>query len=247
MRADLLPNRPNPTVPSVSTDLLPSPAVDPLDLRALRYAALGDVLRLQIVDELCVSDRSPIELRRLLNIESNLMTHHLDILEGAGLVVRSRSSSDGRRRYVRLSRVAYRALQLRPTIQRQRASFICTANSARSQLAAALWRSITGASADSAGTHPADRVHPGALAAAQRFGLDLNAAKPRPMSPTSQLPALVVTVCDRAHEELGARAGWVHWSIPDPVPQDTTDAFNATVRELTERIQFTITPAADLK
>ena len=246
MRADLLQSRPDPTVRSVSTDLLPSPAVDPLDLRAHRFAALGDVLRLRIVDELCVSDRSPIELRRLLNIESNLLTHHLDILEGAGLVVRSRSSSDGRRRYVRLSHVAYGALQLRPMIQRQRASFICTANSARSQLAAAMWRSLTGAPADSAGTHPADRVHPGALAAAQRFGLDLGVAQPRPMSP-SQLPALVVTVCDRAHEELGARAGWVHWSVPDPVPQDSTDAFNATVRELTERIQFTVAPAADLK
>ena len=48
-----------------------------------------------------------------------------------------------------------------------RALFVCTRNSARSQLAAALWRSLAGAPAESAGTHPADRVHPGAITAAE--------------------------------------------------------------------------------
>jgi len=41
--------------------------------RAAVHAALGDPVRLAIVDELAVSDRSPVELRHLTGIESNLM------------------------------------------------------------------------------------------------------------------------------------------------------------------------------
>ena len=70
--------------------------------RAARHAALGDPVRLAIVDELAVSDRAPVELRRLVGIESNLLAHHLDVLEAVGLIGRSRSSGDGRRRYVHL-------------------------------------------------------------------------------------------------------------------------------------------------
>lgn len=51
-----------------------------------------------MIDELTVSDRSPVELRRLLKVESNLLAHHLDVLDGVGLIERSRSSGDGRRR-----------------------------------------------------------------------------------------------------------------------------------------------------
>ena len=98
-----------------------------------------------------------------------------------------------------------------------RALFVCTRNSARSQLAAAMWRSITGAPADSAGTHPADSVHPGAVAAGKRAGLDLSGATPRAIGQIQQLPDLVVTVCDQAHEELAPDDTWLHWSITDPV------------------------------
>ncbi|MFN7151295.1 MAG: ArsR/SmtB family transcription factor, partial [Microthrixaceae bacterium] len=69
-----------------------------LELRARRHAALSDPARLAIVDELSVSDRSPLELGRDLAMESNLLAHHLDVLEQAGVVVRRRSSGDGRRR-----------------------------------------------------------------------------------------------------------------------------------------------------
>ena len=54
--------------------------------------------------------------------------------------------------------------------------FVCTHNSARSQLAAALWTATTGREALSAGTQPATRVHPGAVAAAARAGLVLDVA-----------------------------------------------------------------------
>jgi len=50
------------------------------------------------------------------------------------------------------------------------------------------------------------------------------------------LPDLVVTVCDRAHEELDPPADWLHWSVLDPVPDGTAAAFDAAVAELGHRI-----------
>jgi protein-tyrosine-phosphatase/DNA-binding transcriptional ArsR family regulator len=208
-----------------------------IEARAARHAALGDPIRLAIVDELAVSDRAPIELRGLVGLESNLLAHHLDVLEEVGLISRSRSSGDGRRRYVHLIRAALDGLTPGRHIPIGPALFICTANSARSQLAAALWRDLSGESGDSAGTHPVDRVNPGAVAAASRAGLDVAGATPRELTDGERLPGLVVTVCDRAHEELAGDETWLHWSIPDPVPLGTKAAFDATVAELRDRIE----------
>jgi protein-tyrosine-phosphatase/DNA-binding transcriptional ArsR family regulator len=207
-----------------------------LELRAARHAALGDPVRLAIVDELALSDRAPVELRRLVGLESNLLAHHLDVLEVVGMVNRSRSSGDGRRRYVHLLRDSLDDLSPGRTILPARALFVCTRNSARSQLAAALWRSIAGAPAESAGTHPADRVHPGAIAAAKRAGLDISGSSPRTLDRIGKLPHIVVTVCDQAHEELVPDDTWLHWSVPDPVTDGTRAAFDAALAELRERI-----------
>jgi protein-tyrosine-phosphatase len=113
--------------------------------------------------------------------------------------------------------------------------FVCSQNSARSQLAAALWRDLAGADATSAGTHPAARVHPGAVAAARRAGLDLGEARPRSLDEVD-MPDAVVTVCDRAHEELAPTDGWLHWSIADPVPDGRRAAFDRVVDDLRQRI-----------
>jgi ArsR family transcriptional regulator, arsenate/arsenite/antimonite-responsive transcriptional repressor / arsenate reductase (thioredoxin) len=117
-----------------------------------------------------------------------------------------------------------------------RALFVCTRNSARSQMAAALWRSLTGAPAQSAGTHPAARVHPGAIAAAKRAGMDITGSKPRTIERVGKLPKIVVTVCDQAHEELAPDDTWLHWSVPDPVTDGSRAAFDATLAELRKRI-----------
>jgi len=214
--------------------------------RAGAFAALGDPVRLAICDALTRSDRSPSELGHAVGVGSNLLAHHLDVLEKAGLVQRSSSHGDARRRYVRLvhARVAQLpslvgSIRLAP----RRALFVCTHNSARSQLAAAVWTAVTGAAAESAGTEPARTVHPGAVAAARRAGLDLAAATPRHLDAVRRRPELVVTVCDRAHEELGERPGWLHWSLPDPVDDGRARAFDDTVRELRHRIT-TLTGAA---
>lgn len=204
--------------------------------RAARHAALGDAVRLAIVDELLASDRAPVELRRTLGLASNLLAHHLDALEQVGLIERSRSSGDGRRRYVHLRRAALGELVRFEERRTGPALFVCTAASARSQLAAALWRQRTGCAASAAGTHPAPAVHPGARRAAARLGLDLPDHAPEALDDRLDGPMLVVTVCDRAHEALGARPGWLHWSVADPVPSGTAAAFDATVVELGQRI-----------
>ena len=209
----------------------------PLAERAQRHAALGDVTRLAVVDELATSDRSPIELRRRLGIPSNLLAHHLDVLEEVGLIARRRSSGDGRRRYIHLVSDALEGLVPgRRGRAFGRPVFVCTRNSARSQLAAALWTRLTAEPADSAGTHPADRVHPGAVAAARRAGLDLADATPKLLTAEHRRAPLVVTVCDQAHEELEPAPTWLHWSIPDPVQTPSRSAFDATVSELRGRI-----------
>ncbi|MFZ4719356.1 MAG: ArsR family transcriptional regulator [Ilumatobacteraceae bacterium] len=209
--------------------------VDDLKRRAARHAALGEPARLAIVEALVVSDHSPRELSDLLGLGSNLLAHHLDVLEAAGLVGRSASAGDGRRKYVHLERSAARGLGLRGRPPAGRMLFLCTHNSARSQLAAALWVARTGRPASSAGTRPAEHVHRGAVAAARRAGLSLEGSTP---SLIDRIPdsAQVVTVCDLVHEQLTPEPGWWHWSIPDPVEDGGAAAFDAVLRELNERI-----------
>ena len=123
----------------------------------------------------------------------------------------------------------------RPPAAARRVVFVCTANTARSHLAAALWRGASAVDAASAGTHPGDRVNPGALASARRHHLDLPDVAPRPLTGTLGEGDLVITVCDRAHEELGDLA-WAHWSIPDPVPVGTPVAFDDALEALAPRV-----------
>jgi protein-tyrosine-phosphatase/DNA-binding HxlR family transcriptional regulator len=211
-----------------------------IERRARLHAALGDPLRLSIVDELMVSDRAPVELQALTGLASNLLAHHLDALEHAGLIVRSHSSGDGRRRYVRLVSGVLASLYPVTKLAPSDVLFVCSMNSARSQLAAALWTECTGAPAHSAGTHPAQYVHPGAIAAAERAGFDLHATTPRSLDDVEVLPPVVITVCDQAHEEVGSERRWSHWSISDPVARGTRSAFDAAVVEIRERIHAVV-------
>lgn len=199
------------------------------------HAALADPIRLAIVDDLVLSDRSPSELSRRFDVAGNLLAHHLDVLERAGLIDRFVSSGDRRRRYVRLRHDAVAGMALAGMAPPGSVLFVCTHNSARSQLAAALWHSRTGCRARSAGTHPATAVHPGAVAAAERAGLALAAERPRHLGET-EAADVVVTVCDRAHEELDVDASWWHWSVPDPAETGTAKAFDLALADLEHRI-----------
>ncbi len=203
--------------------------------RVAVHAALADASRLRIVDTLLLGDASPSDLAVLLQLPSNLLAHHLRALEAAGLVERRRSEGDGRRSYVHLRPGALEAVHRSPLTSPERVLFVCTANSARSHLAAALWRCASAIPAASAGTHPAAAIDPGAIAVAKRHGLPLPRRRPRRLIDVLLPDDLVITVCDLAHEELTV-AERRHWSVPDPVRQGRPSAYDAVFAELTERV-----------
>ncbi|MDF2917243.1 MAG: ArsR family transcriptional regulator [Microbacterium sp.] len=206
-----------------------------LKARAAKHAALSDPSRLRIVDLLTLGDLSPTEIRAALGIPSNLTTHHLNVLESVGIVERSRSEADRRRSYVHLTESALEGLTPGEIARARRVVFVCTANSARSQLAAALWSRVSDIPATSGGTRPADTIAPGALDTAFRHTLPLTDERPRSIDEVLTDSDFVITVCDTAHEEIGV-AGHLHWSIPDPVRSGTDDAFDAAYDELQRRI-----------
>ena len=203
--------------------------------RAAVHAALADQARLLITDTLAEGDASPSELGALLAMPSNLLAHHLHVLEQAGIITRRRSEGDHRRSYLRLVPGALDGLAGSPQRRARRVLFVCTANSARSHLAAALWRQASRVPAASAGTHPADVIDPGAVDAARRHQLPLPRRRPRHISGTQEDGDLVITVCDLAHEELGELAA-LHWSVPDPVPSGDAGSFDEALDELSRRV-----------
>lgn len=205
-----------------------------LERRASIHAALGDPARLQIVDLLTIGDASPSELAARLDLASNLLAHHLGVLEDAGVVSRHRSEGDRRRTYWRLAGSDLGEadlLDLRP----ERIVFVCTANSARSHLAAALWRQASGIPSISAGTHPGERIEPATVAVAERHGLALPRIRPRHLDDVLNDGDFVVSVCDLAHESIG-QVTQSHWSIPDPVRVGTAPAFDAAFEEIRDRV-----------
>ena len=231
------------------------------DARVAGLSALAEPARLRIVDLLGLGDASPGELRTELELPSNLLAHHLKVLEDAGIVSRHRSHADRRRTYLRLHRDSLADLlptASPPGAAAERVVFVCTANSARSQLAAALWREASPIPVTSGGTHPGAAIAPGAVAAARRHGLALAQERPQSLDGLLRDGDYVVTVCDAAHEELGpahpgsgARprlAGVSHWSVNDPVAVGTDAAFDAAYDEIAGRVADLVprlTPTVD--
>ena len=203
--------------------------------RAAVHAALADPARLQITDTLLAGDASPSELAAMLGMPSNLLAHHLHVLEQAGVITRRRSEGDRRRTYLQLNPAPLDLMTNPPARTARRVLFVCTANSARSHLAAALWRRASTVPAASAGTHPAAAIDPGAIAAATRHRLPLPRLQPRHISDVQHDDDLVITVCDLAREELG-RAAALHWSVPDPVPAGHPASFDTALTQLAGRV-----------
>ena len=219
--------------------------------RARVYAALGDPTRLAIVDQLHLGDVSPQDLSRRLAVAPNLLAHHLGVLEAAGVVRRVVSEGDRRRSYVQAVGGAFDLLTAhRPAIVAPRVLFVCTRNSARSILAAALWARASHVPVASAGTEPASEVHPLAIRVAQRLGLHPSSAadgagdgtmptlaRPRHLDDVARPGDFVVSTCDGARETLvrGAPPS-LHWSVPDPVRVGTEAAFDHAVADLSWRV-----------
>jgi protein-tyrosine-phosphatase len=215
-----------------------------LDGRAAVFAALGEPVRLALVDRLVAGDASPGELAANIGLGSNLLAHHLGVLEDAGIIRRVRSEGDRRRSYVQLrldqptvwaAAISGRLPHSLPTAPRL--LFVCTANSARSKLAAAIWNHLSTIPATSAGTHPGPRIHPRAVAVAERHGLRIERDRPKPLDAVLHDGDLIVAVCDNAHEELRPTFARLHWSIPDPVPVNTNTAFERSYTDINRRVQ----------
>jgi len=214
-----------------------------LEDRAAVFAALGEPVRLVLVDRLVTGDASPGDLAAAVGLGTNLLAHHLRVLEDASIIRRARSEGDRRRSYVQLrldqptvwaAAISGRMPDHLPA--GSRVLFVCTANSARSQLAAAIWNQLSTIPATSAGTHPGPRIHPRAIAVAERHGLRIDRNRPKPLDDVVHEDDLIVAVCDNAHEELGHALPRLHWSIRDPVPINTNAAFERAYTDINRRI-----------
>ncbi|WP_066516998.1 arsenate reductase/protein-tyrosine-phosphatase family protein [Curtobacterium ammoniigenes] len=225
--------------------------------RAARFAALGDPTRLAIVDLLALRDLAPGELQTRLRIPSNLLGHHLRVLERANVVARSPSEGDHRRTYLRLlpgargfavagvaleatGLVRQRSLGLvrqRSLRESKRIVFVCSGNAARSPIAAAIWNASDAVPvpAVSAGTHPAPGPAPFAVAAAARHGLDIHAHEPVQLSNLRRPQDTVVVLCDRAYEEL-ADPSVLHWSTANPATTGDEAAYERAFSAIDERV-----------
>jgi protein-tyrosine-phosphatase/DNA-binding transcriptional ArsR family regulator len=127
-----------------------------------------------------------------------------------------------------------------------RVLFLCTHNSARSQIAEAMLRQMGGPNfaAFSAGTE-ASRVHPLALHVLQEHGIRTDGLYSKSLSDYLGKPFdLVITVCDQANEHCPLFPGAperLHWSIPDPsavtgADEERVTAFRMVYRDLARRL-----------
>lgn len=121
---------------------------------------------------------------------------------------------------------------------------LCTGNSARSQMAEGILRSLDSQfDVHSAGTAPAARVHPAAVQAMAEIGLDISAHRPKPVEGfLRQRFDYVITVCDHAAETcpvfFGKVGQRVHMGFRDPAAaQGSRDEVLAAFREVRDEIR----------
>jgi protein-tyrosine-phosphatase len=234
----------------------------------LRLAA--DPVRWSLLRELALSDRRVGELSVLVGEPHNLVSYHLGRLRSAAIVRSHRSQADGRDTYYTLDLARCRALladsgaELHPGLRlstlsapcsaghrgrrRLRVLFLCTGNSARSQIAEALVQHVAPGvvQAFSAGSHPKP-LHPNAMRVMSARGIDVSGRRSKPISKFADRQFdYVVSLCDRVREvcpEFPEHPRMIHWSIPDPAREgdnddETLPAFERTADELAERIPF---------
>ncbi|WP_233399176.1 metalloregulator ArsR/SmtB family transcription factor [Idiomarina abyssalis] len=121
--------------------------------------------------------------------------------------------------------------------------FLCTANSARSLMAEAIFRQFAGDDFEvaSAGTEPT-QPEPGALAALEHLGVETDGLHSKALDEINLNSFdYVISLCDRARTECQTLCGDQHfiaWDFPDPVTSKKSDAFKKTAHELSERIKM---------
>jgi protein-tyrosine-phosphatase len=236
----------------------------------------GHPIRWSLLTRLARSDYRVQELRAWLQLPQNLVSYHLGQLRTAKLVTERKSSADERSVYYSLDLERFRTLyfqageQLHPALSDVdvgpgekihqgetpsaplRVLFLCTHNSARSQMAEALLRQLSQCriEAFSAGSRPAEQVHPLAVRAMEHLGIEMEQAHPKHFDRfRDQHFDAIVTVCDRVREACPVFPDdpeHIHWSFPDPAEvegseDDQYHAFVQTAVQLVTRIRFLIT------
>jgi protein-tyrosine-phosphatase/DNA-binding transcriptional ArsR family regulator len=228
-------------------------------------------VRWRLLRELVYSDRAVRELTHLLGERQNLVSYHLRQLREEGLVSVRPSSADGRDNYYTVDLTRCGALlqtaggALHPGLwlvpappaasrandrprRRKQILFLCTGNSARSQIAAALLEEMSQGTIDavSAGSNPKP-LHRNAVRVMRKRGIDISANRTKHLNEfVTRRFDFVITLCDRVREvcpEFPSRPNLVHWSIPDPALEGPNDrasypAFERTAAELETRIGF---------
>jgi ArsR family transcriptional regulator, arsenate/arsenite/antimonite-responsive transcriptional repressor / arsenate reductase (thioredoxin) len=247
------------------------PDVTPLSFLQL----VADPLRWQLVDQLARTDLRVGELAQLVGKAQNLVSYHLGELRSAGLVSARRSSADGRDTYYRLNlarcgelfvtagSALHPALQLAPlpvqlpraaTRRIQRVLFLCTGNSARSQIAEALLanRSDGAVEARSAGSHPKP-LHRNAVRVMSERGIDISGRTTKHLDRFARTRFdRVVTLCDKVKEICPDFPGvpvTAHWSMADPAAsaendEDSYPMFVRTAEEIESRVDLLIAELA---
>jgi protein-tyrosine-phosphatase/DNA-binding transcriptional ArsR family regulator len=234
---------------------------------------LAHDLRWQLVSALAHSDRRAQELVALLGQPANLVSYHLNKLRQAKLVRNRPSAADHRAMYYSLNLPQVQALYAQagralhpglvetegvpgtetqdqpaqPSQPPTRVLFLCTHNSARSQMAEAILRHMSKGQVEaySAGNEPS-QVHPLAIQVMNERGINIGGQRSKHLSQyLGQHFDYIVTVCDLAREACPVFPGdpeHIHWSFPDPAAVAGADArrraFQMTANELTTRINF---------
>ncbi|GER89512.1 ArsR family transcriptional regulator [Dictyobacter vulcani] len=237
-------------------------------------------IRWAVLRELARSDYRVQELVERLQIPQNLLSYHLRKLREGQLVTERRSSADEREVYYRLDLEQFQASYLAAgslvhpalttlmenvplsespsRLPALRVLFLCTENSARSQMAEALLRHLSHGEIEaySAGSQPAVKVHPLARRVMEQMGIDMRQAVPKHFQVfEGQDFDAMVTVCDRVVESCPTFPDdpeRVHWSFRDPASVQGTEAeqlqaFEQTAQQLITRIRSLLPQLAHKK
>ncbi len=229
---------------------------------------LAHRIRWQILVALAQSDQRVFELVHRVGQPMNLVSYHLTRLKLQGLVAERRSNADSRDVYYSVNLERLRALYaasgeaLHPALvsavaqpQHQtvanksrpvRVLFLCTHNSARSQMAEGIMRHLSGRSVEvfSAGNEPST-IHPCAVKVLAEMHIDISRQRSKHLNEfLGQHFDYIITVCDRVRESCPVFPGdpeHIHWSFPDPVEvrgnAARLRAFDQTAHQLQLRIQ----------
>lgn len=231
---------------------------------------LAHDIRWRILLALAQSDFRVEELVKQIKQPPSLISYHLKRLHLQRLVSQRRSSADGRDIYYSLNHGQFRQLYFetgqalhpglsdpvtQPHLQSAtkahsaaRVLFLCTHNSARSQMAEGLLRTFGGGQVEvfSAGSEPT-AIHPIAVKVMARIKIDLSQHRAKHFDEfVGQNFDYVITVCDRVREVCPVFPNdpqQIHWSFPDPAaiegdPQAQEKGFWETAQQLKARIEL---------